>query len=152
MAIFPVTAPLGTVAITCVSEFTVKVVTFTPPKVTLVVPMRLTPVMVTTVPGEPLVGLKLVTCGATRNFLLLASAPFDVVTVTKPVVAPLGTVVLICVPETTVNVAAVPLKLTAVAPVRLVPRILTLDPTLPEVGDVSTKAPSPTFKLKTVPN
>jgi hypothetical protein len=37
MTIFPVFAPAGTVAVTCVSEFTVKVVAFTPPKVTFVV-------------------------------------------------------------------------------------------------------------------
>ena len=37
MAILPVTAPVGTPAVTCVSEFTVTLVAFTPPKVTLVV-------------------------------------------------------------------------------------------------------------------
>ena len=36
IAMFPVIAPLGTVATTCVSEFTVKVVAATPPKVTAV--------------------------------------------------------------------------------------------------------------------
>jgi hypothetical protein len=36
-AIFPVMAPIGTVAVTCISEFTVKVVAATPPKVTLLV-------------------------------------------------------------------------------------------------------------------
>jgi hypothetical protein len=30
MAIFPVTAPVGTVAVTCMSEFEVNVVAFTP--------------------------------------------------------------------------------------------------------------------------
>ena len=37
IAIFPVTAPVGTVAVTCVSEFTVKAVAATPPKLTPVV-------------------------------------------------------------------------------------------------------------------
>jgi hypothetical protein len=37
IAIFPVFAPVGTVAVTCVSEFTVKLVAFTPPNVTFVV-------------------------------------------------------------------------------------------------------------------
>lgn len=91
MAIFPVTAPVGTVAVTCMSEFEVNVVAFTPPKVTFVVCLRLTPVMVTTVPTAPLVGLKLVICVVTRNLLLLVNVPLDVVTLTKPVVAPLGT-------------------------------------------------------------
>ena len=88
--ILPVTAPLGTIAVTLVSEFTVKVVAFTPPKVTFVVCLRLTPVIVTEAPTAPLVGEKLVICGMTRNFLLLVSTPPGVATVTKPVVAPLG--------------------------------------------------------------
>jgi hypothetical protein len=37
IAIFPVFAPVGTVAVTRVSEFTVKLVAFTPPNVTFVV-------------------------------------------------------------------------------------------------------------------
>jgi hypothetical protein len=63
----------------------------------------------------PLVELKLVTYGSTRNTLLLLSVPPEVVTVTKLVVAPLGTVVLISLAETTVKVAAEPLKLTLLA-------------------------------------
>ena len=39
----PVFAPVGTVAVTCMSEFTVKLVAFTPPNVTFVVWVRLTP-------------------------------------------------------------------------------------------------------------
>jgi len=46
--ILPVFAPEGTVAITCVSESTVKLVAATPPKVTFVVCVKLTPVIVTT--------------------------------------------------------------------------------------------------------
>jgi hypothetical protein len=87
----PVFAPLGTVAVTCVSEFTVTTVAFTPPKVTFVVCVRLTPVIVTTVPTGPLGGEKVLICGITRNFWLLRKLPAKVVTVTKPVVAPLGT-------------------------------------------------------------
>ncbi len=90
--IFPVFAPVGTVAFTCVSEPTVTTVAFTPPNVTFVVCLRLTPVMVTRVPAGPLVGLKLVICGITRNILLLFSVTPEVITVTEPVVAPLGTV------------------------------------------------------------
>ena len=47
--------------------------------------------MVTAVPTGPLGGLKLRICGVTRNFLLLVSVPPGVVTVTEPVVAPVGT-------------------------------------------------------------
>ena len=57
-----------------------------------------------------------------------------VVSWTVPVVAPVGTVVVISDGDRTVNAAAAPLKLTLVAPVRLVPRILTLAPTLPAAG------------------
>jgi hypothetical protein len=51
-----------------------------------------------------------------------------------------------------VKTAAAPLKLTLVAPVRSVPRISTVAPTLPEVGSVSTNGPRPTDRLKTVPS
>ena len=67
--------------------------------------------------------MKLVIYGSTRNILLLFSVPPEVVTLTGPVVAPLGTVVLISVAETTVNVAEVPLKLTLLALVRFVPKM-----------------------------
>ena len=73
-----------------------------------------------------------------RKFTLLVSVPPDVTTWTLPVVAPEGTVVVISDFEATVKVAVVPLNVTLVAPVRLVPRILTAAPTLPAVGTVST--------------
>jgi hypothetical protein len=78
---------------------------------------------------------------------LLLSVFFGVVTSTVPVVAPVGTAAVISVLDKTVNVAAVPLKLTLVVPVRLFPRMMTLAPTLPDVGSVSTNAPSPTERL-----
>jgi len=77
--------------------------------------------------------------------------PLGVVTLTLPVVAPLGTAVVILVLETTVNPAAVLLKVTLVEPVNLFPSIFTAVLTLPEVGSVATNGPSPTAKLKTVP-
>jgi hypothetical protein len=48
------------------------------------------------------------TYGCTRKGTLLFSVPAGVVTVTVPVVAPEGTVVVISELETTVNAAAVP--------------------------------------------
>ncbi len=66
-------------------------------------------------------------------------------------VAPVGTVVLISELDFTVNTAGVPLNVTLVAPVKLVPRILIAPPILPEVGIVSTKGPNPTERPKTVP-
>ena len=60
--------------------------------------------------------------------------PDAVVTETVPE-APAPTVALMLVALTTVNVvAAVPPKLTAVAPVKFVPVILTTCPVLPDVG------------------
>ena len=46
---------------------------------------------------------------------------------------------------------SVSLKLTLVAPVRSLPRILTAAPTSPEVGSVLTNGLRPTDRLKTVP-
>jgi hypothetical protein len=92
IAIFPVFAPVGTLAVTNLSELTVNVVAFTPPNVTLVVCMRLTPVIITGVPTLPLGGLKPVILGVTRNCLLLVNVVVPVVTVTDPVSAPVGTV------------------------------------------------------------
>ena len=142
ITILPVFAPLGTVAVTCVSELTVKLVAATPPNVTFVAWVRLTPKIVTTVPTGPLDGVKLLICGTTLNGALLARVPLGVTTLIRPVVAPAGTEVVMAVPvEFTVKVAAVPLKLTAVAPVRLVPKTVILAPTLPELVMDWTKEP-----------
>jgi len=65
----------------------------------------------------------------------LVPVPAVFVTLIFPVVAPVGTVALICVSEVTVNVVApVPLKLTPLAPVKPVPVSVTLVPTGPLVG------------------
>ena len=77
------TAPrewVGTVAVICASEFTVKLVALTPPKVTLVVPVKLWPVIVTIVPTGPLGGEKPVITGTTLKTVLLESVPLGVVT------------------------------------------------------------------------
>src|SRR5580658_5724893 len=76
--------------------------------------------------------------GSTSKATFLATGPPGVVTRTMPVVAPEGTVVSIKELEITSNWAAVPLKATAVAPVRSVPRIPTFVPTVPALGFVST--------------
>ena len=50
-------------------------------------------------------------------------------------VAPTGTTAVICVSESTVKAAVeVPLKVTEIAPVKLVPVMMTLVPTLPLAG------------------
>ena len=81
----------------------------------------------------------------------LASVRAGVFTWTLPVLAPVGTVALISVFETTVNFAAFPLKVTALEPVRLVPTMDTADPILPEPGWVFTNGARPIFRLKNVP-
>ena len=66
----------------------------------------------------------------------LVPVPAGVVTATMPLVAPAGTVAVICVPLTTVYVVAeAPLKATLVAPVKLVPISVTDVPAAPEVGE-----------------
>ncbi len=138
--IVPVVAPDGTVAVICVSELTVKLDALVPLKFTAVAPVNAAPVMVTLVPIAPLVGEKLEIEGAvvvvTVNELALVAVPPAVVTLIVPVVAPLGTVAVICVEEFTVKVVAlVPLNLTAVAPVRFAPVTVTAVPTFPLVGE-----------------
>ena len=131
----PVLAPGGTLVVIWVAEFTVNVAAV-PLKLTAVAPVRLVPVMTTVVPTVPLVGFRLPRVGA--GTAMVNSRPLlvppGVATVTLPLAAPAGTVAVIWVPEFTVNVAAAPLKLTAVAPVRLVPVITTLVPAEPLAG------------------
>jgi hypothetical protein len=138
--IFPVVAPLGTVAVIWVDETTLNVLEETPLNVTLVAPVRFVPVMVTDVPTGPLVGVNEVIVGVaavvvTVKLWELQSVPPGVVTQIFPVVAPVGTVAVIWVDEPPVKlVADVPPNVTAVAPVRFVPVIVTIVPTGPEVG------------------
>ena len=85
--------------------------------------------------------------GVTMNCLLLVNVPVEVVTVTNPVLAPLGTVALRKVPDTTDAVAGIPLKLTAVDDVKPCPRISTVLPTLPEYGSRATNGGRLPFQL-----
>jgi hypothetical protein len=64
--------------------------------------------------------VKLLICGvaSTLKITIVFSVPLGVTTVTTPLVAPAGTVAWISVLEITVKLAAMPLKLTLVAPVR----------------------------------
>ena len=84
IVIGPVTALAGTVAVTCLSEFTLNSVAATPPKVTSVVCLRLPPIICTCVPTGPLVGLMRLICGRTRKATLLQSVPLSVLTLTLP--------------------------------------------------------------------
>ena len=123
-------APAPTVALMLVALTTVNVVAALPPKLTAVAPVKFVPVILTTWPVLPEVGVKDEIVGAgvaaiNVNPFLLA-LPFDVVTLTLPV-APVPTTAVMLVALTTVNEeAVVPPKLTAVAPVKFVPVIVTV--------------------------
>ncbi len=103
------------------------------------------------VPTGPLGGEKLKNCGVTRNVTLLLREPPGVTTVRLPVVAPAGTAGVIWLPDITLNVAFVPLKLTLVVSVRLLPRMFSVDFTLPELGRASTNGSKLLERLNTVP-
>ena len=68
---------------------------------------------------------------------MLRSVPAGVTTWIVRLVAPVGTVVVISVADTTVNDDEVPLKLTLVVPVRFVPRMIVEDPTFLAVPALS---------------
>ena len=116
-----------------VELLTVKLVAAVAPNLTEVAPLKSVPVIVTDVPPAtgPLLGLTLVTVGAPMNvnwsFALVALVPPIVVTVMSTVPAAwAGEVAVMDVALLTVKlVAAVPPKLTALAPVNPVPVIVT---------------------------
>jgi hypothetical protein len=133
----PVLVPLGAVAVTFASETNAKVVAATPlVKVTPVRPVNPEPLIVTDVPTGPLDGLKVVIEGSTVNDVVeLPVTPSPLVTVIGPVVAPVGTVVVIWISLFTVKAGwLVPLNFTAVAPVKPEPLIVTDAPSTPLLG------------------
>ena len=89
--------------------------------------------------------------GVTSNAGLLVNVPLDVVTLTGPVIAPAGTVAFSSVSLKTLKFAGVPLNQTPEVPVSPWPRISTPHPTLPDPCTKLTNGPSPTDRLKTVP-
>ena len=106
-------------------------------KATAVTPVKPEPVTVTLVPMPPVVGVMLETIGelSTVKLPLDVAVPPAVVTANVPLVVPAATTAVICVGALTVyDAAGVPLKLTAVAPLRFVPVIVTLAPMRPVVG------------------
>jgi hypothetical protein len=135
---FPVVEPLATVAVICVALLTVKAEADVPLNFTDDAPVKFVPVITTGVPTGPLPGFIAEiagTGGVTVKALAEVPVPLGVVTLTVPVVVPLATVAVICVAVFTVNAeATVELNLTAVAPVKFVPVIVTDAPTGPLVG------------------
>src|SRR6266508_6222103 len=139
----PVVAPVGTVAVIRVGEFTVNVIAATLLNVTEVVvkpvPLKFVPLIVTLVPTGPRVGVNEVIVGAgtavTVKFVALVAVPPGAVTAIFPVVAPVGTVAVILTLELMIKAALTPLNVTEVAPVKLVPLIVTVVPNRPEPAD-----------------
>jgi hypothetical protein len=123
----PLALPTATTAVICVEETTVKLVAAVPPKLTAVTPVKFVPVSVTVAPAAALVGAKLVIFGGPMKVNpARLPVPPGVVTATAPL-APAATTAVICVDETTLKlVAAVPPKLTPVAPLKFVPIIVTV--------------------------
>jgi hypothetical protein len=136
-AIFPVFAPVGTVAVICVALLTVKAVAAVLLNLTAVAPVKFVPLTVTLVPTGPLVGVNDVTVGVgtTVKLPLLVAVPPGAVTAIGPLVVPFAGCATIVVSELTLKLFAfVPLNFTAVAPVKPEPLTVTFAPTLPLVG------------------
>ena len=107
-----------------------------PPKLTAVAPVKLVPVMVTVVPVAADVGVKELMVGAGTKVKVPeeVAVPSGVTTEMVPV-DPAPTTAVISVDVVTENVeAAVPPKLTAVAPVKMVPVMVTVVPVPADVG------------------
>lgn len=133
-------SPLGTTATILVSLQLVTVAEMEPMLRELVpwVAPKPVPVMVTELPAGPEVGLSAETSGPTvtvKGIPLLACPP--TVTTTLPVVAPAGTGTTMLVALQLEGVAAVPLKVTLLAPweaPKFEPEIVTGSPTTPLFG------------------
>ena len=138
-AILPVVAPVGTVAVICVSEFTVNVADV-PLNVTLVAWVRPVPVIMTDVPTGPLGGEKVLIVGFTLNVALLVSVVAPVATVTVPVSAPAGTVAKMKVlPVSCAFVTGVPPNLTTDDLLKPCPRMPICVLSAPVAGSSDTK-------------
>ena len=122
-------------ALILVGPVTVKLVAGVAPNVTAVAPVKLVPVMVTVVPPVvgPLVGVKLVMVGWVAKNVKLpddVAVPPGVVTeiLTVPAACALVLAMIFVVPVTRKVVAAVVPNLTDVAPMKLVPVMVTVVP------------------------
>jgi hypothetical protein len=129
-------APDPTTAVMLVAELTVNDVAATPPKLTAVAPVKLVPVIVIEVLMPPLMGLKeiIVGGGGTNVNSALVAIPAGVVILTAPDAPFPTTAVMVVGFTTTKDEAGIPPKLTAVAPVKLVPVIVTIVAVVPLAG------------------
>jgi len=134
IVILPV-APVPITALIVVELITVKEDAATAPKLTAVAPVKFVPVIVIVAPVAPLFGVKEVIVGGAINVNPEKDAvPPGLITLTFPD-EPEPTTAFIVVEFTTVNDdAAVPPNVTAVAPVKFVPVIVTVAPGAAEAG------------------
>src|SRR5947209_897676 len=95
---------------------------------------KLLPLTPSELPGGPAAGASVTPGGTMKLLALFTTVPLEMVTAITPVLAPLGTVVVIWVSELTVKVAETPLKVTFFAPVKPQPVIMTLVPGGPLSG------------------
>jgi hypothetical protein len=106
-----------------------------PPKLTAVAPVKLVPVIVIVAPVADEVGVNELMVGAGINvYPADIAVPPGVVTLTFPAVPFATTAVMLVALTTVYDVAAVPPKLTDVAPVKLVPVIVIVAPVAEVVG------------------
>ena len=121
--------PFPTTAVISVAETTEKELVGVPPNLTSVVPVKLVPVIEIVSPCAAVRGEKEDIVGAAMKikFIMEAVPPGVVISIFPEV--PLATTALISVSEfTEKEAAAVPPKVTAVAPVKLVPEMVTVSP------------------------
>ena len=133
----PLIAPLGTVAVICVSLLTVNDGWFVQLNDTAVAPVKPVPVMTTGVPTRPLVGLMVALGSAPLTTVNEADGgviPLGVVTVIGPVLAPTGTEAWIWASLEDSTLAVVPLNATAVTPVKPEPETVTAEHSAPLPG------------------
>lgn len=123
--------PVATTAVILVAEPTAKEVAEVPPKLTAVAPVKSVPVIVMVDPVPPMGVNDEIVGGRTKVNPAFVAVPPGVVTDTLPEVPDATTAVMLVIDTTLNEVAAVPPKLTAVAPVKSVPVIVIVDPTPP---------------------
>ena len=127
---------LGTVAVILVGELMVNLAEAVPSS-TPVAPPKFEPVIVTCWPTYPEAGETPANaggCGTVSEDELVA-VPLGVVTLIRPVVAPVGTWALMSIDEFTTKLESdLPLNVTLVAPVKPLPWMSTLVPTGPLAG------------------
>jgi len=134
---FPVVAPLGT-GTTILVAFQIAGVAATPLNVTVLVPWTApneVPKIVTKVPADPDVGVIPVIAGTTVKVIPMLLPPM-VDTTTGPVVAPVGTCVVILVALQLLGIEDAPLNVTVLGPCgpKPVPVTVTVVPQDPDAG------------------